>query len=449
MLVTRSFPHLGFDPTPGDVEQTRALSRQLGDLTTELTTTVSELQQIECGYWKGEAAKAFSQHISHDVTPLIKKAHDSFGRAATAIGGWAEQLHGFQDEAAALEREAATKQDTLDDAKRALGSAPTATPSGTETPHPQPGASPSPTAADENKKKHKDVTDADTALQGVRHRAEELHNRFTRAAQSVSHDLDKAGDMAPDKPGLFHRMVSGVEGAWNDTVKWVQDHADMIKLIGDLLGDLSGILGMLAIITAPFEPLGAIFAGAAVATSALALVAHLVAKAAGADVSWMSIGLDALGAVPGLGAFSKGVKVADGAVAAGRAAELGEGFRGVTTIGRNIVGVGDRVAGAVSFTVKGKTIGLWGLKSGGLIKAEGMMGRLGLVAEQNYAKGQWLGTRGLDLISKGKWAINPMSGLGRGIDAGIKIAPKLWSVPQHIGEALHPGDRFNQAATAH
>src|SRR5882757_1799187 len=331
--MTRAFPHLGSDPTPGDVARTRFLDRQLGDLHGELTTTIGELNRIECGYWKGEAAKAFIAHIDSDVTPLIKKAHDSFGRASGALSRWADQLHGFQCEADTLEREAATKQGALDHAKTAAG-----LPIDDGVPHPAPEASPDPnpdpSAAADAKKKQQALTEANNALQGVLHRAEELHTRYTNAAHTISHDLDKAGDIAPDKPGLFSRIVHGVEDAWNDTVQWVKDHADLIKLIGDLHSDLSGILGVLAILTAPFEPLGAIFAAAAVVASAAALITHLIAKAAGADVSWMSLGFDALGAIPGIGAFSKGVKVADGAVAAARAAELGEGFRGVSTIGR-------------------------------------------------------------------------------------------------------------------
>jgi hypothetical protein len=446
--VTRSFPHLGFDPTPGDVDRTRGLSRQLGDLHGELTTTVNELGRLDCSAWKGEAARAFVAHIDHDVTPLIKKAHDSFGRASSALSRWADQLHGFQTEADALEREAATKQGTLDQAKTAAG-----VPTDHTRPHPTPEASPDPDpkAAAEAKKKQQAVTDASNALAGVRHRAEELHNRFTTAANAISHELDKAGDIAPDKPGLFSRIVHGVESAWNDTVQWVKDHADLIKLIGDLLSDLSGILGVLAILTAPFEPLGAIFATAAVITSAAALVTHLVAKLAGADVSWMSIGFDALGAIPGIGAFSKGVKVADGAVAVGRAAELGEGFRGVTTIGRNFVSLsGDMVAGAKEIKLFGKTLELGGLKAAGKIVSDGkIMNRMQLVSEGLYHNGQWLGTRGLKLVTGGKLSVDAMSSAGRYIDAGLKLAPKVWSIPQHVGEAIHLGDRFDQSAAAH
>lgn len=446
--MTRSFPHLGFDPTPGDVERTRGLARQLGDLHGELNTTVAELDRIDCGYWKGEAATAFVAHIDHDVTPLIKKAHDSFGRASDALSRWADQLHGFQDEADSLEREAATKQGALDHAKTALGTPP----ADDGTPRPAPEATPDPQAAAEDKKKHQAVTDADNALKGVRHRADELHNRFIHAADTISHDLDKAGDIAPDKPGLFSRMLHGIESAWDDTIQWVKDHADLIKLIGDLLSDLSGILAVLAILTAPFEPLGAIFAAAAVVSSVLALVTHLIAKAAGADVSWLSIGFDALGAVPGLGAFAKGAKVADGAIAATRAAELGEGFRGVGTISRNFVGLsGDFVAGAKEIKLFGKTIEVGGLKYAGQIISDGKFGnRLQLVSESLYHNGQLLGTKTINALAKGgKYAVDPMSKLGRGIDAGIKLAPKLYSIPQHIGEAVHLGDRFHQSATAH
>ncbi|MBY8882454.1 hypothetical protein K7862_33165, partial [Streptomyces sp. PLK6-54] len=214
----------------------------------------------------------------------------------------------------------------------------------------------------------------------------------------------------------------------------------------------SGILGVLAILTAPFEPLGAIFAAAAVVTSAAALITHLVAKLAGADVSWMSIGFDALGAIPGVGAFAKGAKVTEGAVAATRALELGEGFRGVTTIGRNFVGkAGEFIAGGKQIKLwKNMTVEFGGLKTAGKIISDGkIMNRMQLVSEQLYHGGQLIGTKGLKMVTGGRVAIDAMSNLGRGIDAGLKLAPKLYSIPQHIGEAVHLGDRFDQAATSH
>lgn len=64
-----AFPHIGWDPTPGDVEQTRDLAKKLGGLAGELGTALRELKQIETGAWKGKTAIAFSEHISTDVTP--------------------------------------------------------------------------------------------------------------------------------------------------------------------------------------------------------------------------------------------------------------------------------------------------------------------------------------------------------------------------------------------
>lgn len=118
----------------------------------------------------------------------------------------------------------------------------------------------------------------------------------------------------------------------------------------------------------------------------------------------------------------------------------------MTTIGRNIVGVGDNVAGAASITVKGREIKLFGLKAGGHISTEGgIMNRISLLAENNIRQGQFLGTRSLPGLKK----IDSMSNLGRGIDATIKLLPKAFSIPSHIGEMMNPGDRFQESATAH
>jgi hypothetical protein len=437
--MTRSFPNLGFDPAPGDVEETRALARTLGNLAGELDRTVGELSRIDVTDWKGKAARSFSDHVEEDVQPLISKAQQSFDGAASAMNRWVTQLAGFQSEADRLEREAAGLQASLDAAVKAA-----------DAPAPDSaGSSGSSHGAHDHSDsdKKRAVSRADSALNDCVGRAHELHDRYSRAASAIGRSLVRAGDVAPDKPGFFASLAQDVEDAWDATTDWVKDHADLIKFVSDILGDISGVLGILAIITAPFEPLGAIFAGASLATGALALVGDLVAKAAGADVSWTTIGLGVLGVVPGLGVLGKGMKVADAATATAKAAELGEGFRGVSQIGRNIVGVGDRVAGAVSFTVKGKTIGLFGMKWAPMVKATGTMNRLRLLSENSYRGGQLIGVKGYNAITKipirglPKVALDPMSRLGRGLDAGIKAGTKALGIPGQIDDG--------RAATAH
>lgn len=416
------------------------VARTLSNLASELDRTVSELSRIDITAWKGKAAQAFSEHVSHDVQPLMVKAQQSFDGASSAMRNWANQLQGFQSEADQLEREAADKQAALDTATNAA-KAP-APSSSANTPQPSPSGQDHPDPA-----KQQAVSDATTALSDVRRRAHQLHDRYSSAAAAIGRSLVKAGHIAPAKPGFLAGLAHDVGAAWDATANWVQDHAKLIKFVSDILSDVSGALGVLAIITAPFEPLGAIFAGAALVVGAAALVGDLVAKAGGADVSWLTIGMAAMGVIPGIGAFAKGMKVADAAAATAKAAELGEGFRGVAQIGRNVVGVGDKVAGDLSFTVKGKAVGLFGTKWTPMIKATGTMNRLQLLSENSYRGGQMAGLKGLKLINKvpitrlPKVTLDPMSRMGRGLDSVFKIGGKAYSIPGQI--------RDGKAALAH
>ncbi|MEK8172086.1 hypothetical protein NKH77_30845 [Streptomyces sp. M19] len=197
-------------------------------------TALKELERIECGAWKGEAARAFAGHMAQDVTPLIRKSHASFDKAARALHRWAVRLEGFQDEADKLEKAAGRKLQALGDARTA------------------------------NKD---DLSEESGAVNELTNQVHELEDRYKSAAALISKDLDKAGDIAPNEPGFWHRLVHGVKDAWDATVKWVQDYADVIKMIGDALSLLSAALGVLAIVTAPFEPIGAVFATAAMVTS--------------------------------------------------------------------------------------------------------------------------------------------------------------------------------------
>lgn len=383
-----AFPHIGWDPTPGSVEDTRDLAKQLGKLAGELGTALSELERIETGAWKGKTAIAFREYVGQDVTPLIRKSHESFDKASRALHRWAGDLQDFQDRADRLEKSAGEKLDAESQAKAKAGSN---------------GST--------------DLAKASSAVDGVIQKVHELEADYRAAARQVSKELDKAADIAPDEPGFWDKLGKGIEGAWDATGDWIKDHADVFKAIGDLLSLASGVLGLLAIITAPFEPIGAIFAAAAMITSGAALLTHLVAKAAGADVSWTDIGFDALGVLPGVKGLTGSAELAKGANAAARAAELGEGYRGVTSVGKAFV-----LFGPI------KAVPMVKLGEGG--------SRLTLAVEsglQNIRKGQFLGTQGINLVSglkfiKGADAIAPIGRAGRIIDGSIKGALDAYKV---------------------
>jgi hypothetical protein len=403
-----AFPHIGWDPTPGNVEDTRDLAKRIGKLAGELGTALSELERIECGAWKGKTAIAFTDYIGQDVTPLIRKSHDSFDKASRALHHWANQLDGFQERADRLEKEAGEKLSAKADAQAKAD---------------QKG----------DGKGSDELGKASSAVDGVIQRVHDLEEEYRQAARKISKELDKAGDIAPDEPGFWDKLGSGIANAWDATGDWLQDHADLIKAIGDVLSDITAVLGLLAIVTLPFPPLAAIFGTAALIGSGLALATHGIAKAAGADVSWMTLGTDALGLMPGIGMFGKGIKVAGESAEAAEATAsattklLGTGFK-YTSLGRS------RILFAMGKASKGLSggIGKAGLvKIGGSSRSvyeishetSGLASRMGGLVNAGYREGQWLGTKGINTFTK--FSVDPISGLGRAIDGSMKIAPKI------------------------
>lgn len=377
-------PNIGWDPTPGDVEDTRDLAKRLGRLASELGTALGELDRIELGAWKGKTAIAFSDYIGQDVTPLIRKSHESFDKAARALHKWAGELQDFQDETDRLDKSAKEKLDAKSDAAAKAG-------------------------GDGSEELGKASGDVDSVIRKVH----ELEDRYRRAAGHISRELDKAADIAPDEPGFWDKLGTGIADAWGATGDWLKEHADLIKEIGDVLSLVSSALGVIAIITAPFEPIGAIFAAAAMITSGAALLTHVVAKAAGADVSWADIGFDALGILPGVKGLTGTAQLAKGAEATARAAKLGRGFVGVPQASKLFVLFGPQ-------------------KIVQVVKLGDEGGRMALAVEsglQNVRQGQWLGTQGINLVASklpfiksAEDVIAPMSNAGRALDATIKGA---------------------------
>lgn len=396
MAGQRSFPHIGWDPTPGNVEDTREIAKRLGKLAGELGTAVRELERVETGDWKGKTAVAFSEYIGQDVTPLIRKSHESFDKASRALHRWARELQDFQDEADRLEKAAGEKLEAKENAKE-----------GTE-----------------------EYGKASGAVTGLIGKVHDLEDRYSRAAGHISKELDKAADIAPNEPGFWDKLGNGIADAWDATGDWLKDHADLIKAIGDVLSNITAVLGVLAIATLPFPPLAAIFGTAALIGAGLTLAAHGVAKAAGADVSWAQLGLDAVGLLPGIGMFGKGAKIVGASKAALTAGRLGKGFEATKIAGgsRIIMSFGKESADIVGGFGKAGLVKIGGWSDEAYQVAHtssGLMSRMGGLSVAGYHQGQLIGSKGANLIPGVN--INPFGAGGIALDAGLKIAPKIYS----------------------
>ncbi|MEV7413428.1 enoyl-CoA hydratase/isomerase family protein, partial [Streptomyces althioticus] len=149
--------------------------------------------------------------------------------------------------------------------------------------------------------------------------------------------------------------------------------------------------------------------------------------AAGADVSWLQVGLDAVGLLPGIGLFGKGIKVVGRADALATASRLGKGFQ-ATKLGSTRV--------LLAFGKQSDDV-LGGLGKAGLIKiggrsedvyevahaTSGVKSRLGGLAYAGYHSGQLIGTKGANVFGAG---LNPFGASGIALDAGLKVAPKIY-----------------------
>lgn len=451
----------GHDPTPGEVEPTRGLSRQLGGIATDLNMTITELFSIDITAWKGKAAQAFSDHVEHDVQPLILKAQKSFEGASHALGTWADRLEGFQNEAKALDREAVDVQNArqkADATAKVTSGTPAPTPSGTD----HPGDS-----------HDKAVAEANTAQSQLQKKYDDLVRRYKDEAKRLGDALEDAGHIAPAKPGLFHDILHGVEHAWDATTDWVKQHANLIKAIADVLSDISAVLQIAALICAPFEPIGAILEGLALATGGLALVGDLVAKAGGAKVSWTDIGIAAVGVLPGLGTFARGATdAAKGAEVADRAAQLSRAYETTVKAAEPEMGLAfGTTAEGISGGVKFKNVVLFGQKATQELTATSFKGRLALVAEDELASGGMVTSnfhmvlqnsifrsvvggvkdgKVLNFLDKtGTKVLNPDRLLGQSIDAGVNGVVTGTSIGGHIPEYRQQfGSRFQHMASA-
>lgn len=315
------FPHLGFVPCPGSQDEAGDVARVVRGAAKALEEVDHVLRGAADGDWRGEAARAFRDLLSHDFRPKLETAQRSFGEAATALEGWVQTMAGHQKTAAGLETEAAHAATDLSTKQSHLAGLP---------PAPKPG-DPEPTDPDAKKKAAKDaqdrtdagtaVTTAQHALDDIRRRAHNLHDEFQREGGDVANKLKHAMDEAPGKPGFFDRIGEAIGGMLDDigkladafgdwAVKELAKIAPLLKVIGDIAGLASTVLGLLSLIPGlQFLALPALILGG------VALVSHYL-MAVGESGSFLkaltnpTVIMDAVTLAFGAGAFTASMKLA-------------------------------------------------------------------------------------------------------------------------------------------
>jgi hypothetical protein len=161
----RSLPHLGFDPTPGDVGLTRDLARRHYQVAQEVRQVLAQVDQVDLSSWQGRTGQAV-QALRTTFPPALRSVAGTAETLQAATSHWADQLSGFQAEADALERQAARAAEQ----QQALQVRQAALPPGSQV-------------------LSKDLESASAAVSGIDRQARELHERYLEAAARSAEDI--------------------------------------------------------------------------------------------------------------------------------------------------------------------------------------------------------------------------------------------------------------------
>ncbi len=297
-MSTRDFPALGFDPAPGDLDGIADLAGKYRAVSTDLTEADDALRQIvrKQGIWQGEASEAFARRID-PLPQYLEGAARSMGSAADALEKWSHDLGDLQKRAADLEAraEAAAKAAEVARANPDLALANRTFPDRQSLQIAQ-------RLLDNAGQQLQTAIDG---CQNVQDAAKQLQQEHTEAAGRVAEALRKAKELAPQEPDVLDKLSDAVGGALADLSNtladgvdqawdFVQDHAELISKLSDVVGDIGNGIGVLSDVLPP--PADKVASVVATGLALGALSGHAIAKAAGADVSTETLIFDVAGA---------------------------------------------------------------------------------------------------------------------------------------------------------
>ncbi|MCX4974004.1 hypothetical protein [Streptomyces sp. NBC_00620] len=316
------YPHLGFNPVPGSTETVNGLHKKLVGCAKVLEETHELVTKLLDGsYWEGDAAVAFREQLDGGPLPLnLKNAAHSIRKAAKQLDRWDGELDDFQRRAKRLEEDAKDAQAAVDRAKghaSKAGDSPDLAKKGAKHDDAQKALTQANTAVD----------DAEDALEKIRGKARKLADEHEHQAQYRAGKIrDATKKLAPHEPGWF-----------DSALDWVTEN------LPDILSTVAAVVGLVALFVVTGGTAAAVLLLAAAALSATALATRLAQDPAvweslkdgftkgEFDTDFWSnlvtVGGDALGALPGLGAAWKGASTAVRATS-----EAGE----VLTIGQRV-----------------------------------------------------------------------------------------------------------------
>ncbi|MER7799424.1 putative T7SS-secreted protein [Streptomyces parvulus] len=291
-----AYPHLGFNPVPGDTEAVRGLEKKLSGCAKVLEEAHDLVTKLLDGsYWKGDAAVAFREQLDGGPLPLnLKNAAHSVRKAARQLDRWEGELTDFQRRAWKLEEDAREARCAVDRAQGRVEKL---------------DGADGDAARKDLTRANGDLDDAEAELAAVISKAKRLAEEHEQQAALRARKIrDATKKLVPHEPGWF-----------DEALDWLGDN------LPDILSFTAGLVGVAALLLAGPMGWGAATLAAlllsASGLSAGALALRLMDPEVRGSIldgitngeldadfwsNTVSVGADLAGVLPGVGAVAKG-----------------------------------------------------------------------------------------------------------------------------------------------
>lgn len=298
----------------------RASATLWGNFGTDASTASTDITAIDSGDWIGDEGETYRGRIKSDLVPHLDKAAQAWGIVKTALHTYAGHLETLQSQMSALKTQHGHQQTVVNNARTSYSRAKSA-----DKTHHDSRERAKDALTDGEKLPadtyHAQSGSASTALQTAQQDLQDLVTKagairaeHTTFLNACCKEIKRAKDLRPvDPPGRMDRLKKyvsdtvkqGYEG-FKKGVSWAAEHvAPALKII-------SAVAGLLALIPVLAPVMGPI----ALAAGAAALTIDVLNKLLNGKGSWLQIGIDTVGLIPGVKSLSSLGKMGKFATAA-------------------------------------------------------------------------------------------------------------------------------------
>ncbi len=320
------------NPGVADLGQVHALQSNLTGIAEAALTAKTDLNGLknktDDAVWRGKSADEFKSHVG-EMPDQLDKLHNSYATAAEGFTAYIHAVQGIKDQVTPLASRIRTAQSAYESAVRSLQGWMSAHPGEasyshgsvtapaygeggcyTAISHPKPAApttgAPAATPAPAETgpsfaTMQGHVDSAWHSMQGLYDQMQELKTHDRAAADNaVAGTLNKAHDAGIHNESGWHKFFHALA----EIGKWAGIIIAAIAIIAVLVLAFPEDLGValaVSVVTDTTFGLGAAVVYGTAAASAISVIGGLGERATGDGPSWTSIGLSALGMIPGLG----------------------------------------------------------------------------------------------------------------------------------------------------